>query len=328
MGSVPVGPAPAKLRLLAFAIDASLVAAIAVAVGLTVDWWLAAVVALAGFPLLAALLLAAFGTTLGKRAVGIHVVADDGARPPLRAVLRRELWGRLVLEHGLLLAGGAGAVGYGAGLRGGPPWHDVVSGTRVVRPGRRRRAARWRRSSRRTRGSARAGSSSAGTAARRRLPARRRPRDHGLGGVLPPDRGPHGPGADARRPERQVLGRVRRRGAHRAAPAGRRVSRRSRSTCTRPRSASTRPASRSGAATAAASGSARAAGGRSAHASVILDGIGAVHRRSAAAARPCCSRSGTASRSRSTTRWRARSSSAPARAAGRGLTATGPQRRH
>ena len=37
------------------------------------------------------------------------------------------------------------------------------------------------------------------------------PRDDGLGGVLPPDRGPHGPGADARRPERQVLGRLRRR---------------------------------------------------------------------------------------------------------------------
>jgi uncharacterized RDD family membrane protein YckC len=42
------------------------------------------------------------------------------------------LWGRLMLEHGLLLAGGAGAVGYGAGLRGGPAWHDVVGGTRVV----------------------------------------------------------------------------------------------------------------------------------------------------------------------------------------------------
>ena len=134
MRFVPVGPAPVKLRLLAFAIDAALVVAIAVAVGLAVDWWLAAVVALVGFPLLAALLLAAFGTTLGKRAVGIYVVADDGARPPLRAVLRRELWGRLVLEHGLLLAGGAGVVGYGAGLRGGPPWHDVVSGTRVVGP--------------------------------------------------------------------------------------------------------------------------------------------------------------------------------------------------
>jgi uncharacterized RDD family membrane protein YckC len=132
MRFVPVGPAPVKLRLLAFAIDAALVATLAVAVGLTVTWWLAAVVALAGIPVLAAVLLAAFGTTLGKRAVGIHVVAGDGGRPRLGAVLRRELWGRLVLEHALLLAGGAGAVGYGAGLRGGPPWHDAVSGTRVV----------------------------------------------------------------------------------------------------------------------------------------------------------------------------------------------------
>jgi len=91
-------------------------------------------VALIGLPLYSALLLSAVGTTIGKRAAAIRVVAPDGARPPLRAVLRRELWGRLVLEHGLLLAGGAGAVGYGAGLRGGPAWHDVVGGTRVVGP--------------------------------------------------------------------------------------------------------------------------------------------------------------------------------------------------
>jgi uncharacterized RDD family membrane protein YckC len=140
MGFVPVGPAPVKLRLLAFAIDAALVVALAVAAGLAVAWWLAILVVLAGFPLLAALLLAAFGTTLGKRAAGIHVVAGDGGRPPLRTVLRRELWGRLMLEHALLLAGGAGVVGYGTGLRGGPPWHDVVAGTRVV--GRERRARR------------------------------------------------------------------------------------------------------------------------------------------------------------------------------------------
>ncbi len=55
------------------------------------------------------------------------------ASGPLRAILRRELWGRLFLEHGLLFAGGAGAVGYGAGFTGPRrPWHDTVAGTRVV----------------------------------------------------------------------------------------------------------------------------------------------------------------------------------------------------
>ena len=132
MGFVPAGPAPMKERLLAFAIDAALVVVLAVVVGVAVNWWVAVAAALVVFPLLSAALLAAFGTTPGKRALGIHVVAGDGGRPPLRAVLHRELWGRLVLEHGLLLAGGAGAVGYGVGLRGGPPWHDTVSGTRVV----------------------------------------------------------------------------------------------------------------------------------------------------------------------------------------------------
>jgi uncharacterized RDD family membrane protein YckC len=63
----------------------------------------------------------------------LRVVGGDGHRPTLRAILRRELWGRLVLEHGLLFAGGAGAVGYGAGLTGpGRPWHDAVAGTHVV----------------------------------------------------------------------------------------------------------------------------------------------------------------------------------------------------
>src|SRR5690349_1329582 len=110
MRFVPVGPAPVKERLLAFAIDAALVVVLAVIVGVASSPWVALVAALIAFPLLSALLLAAFGTTPGKRAFGIRVVADDGARPPLRAVLRRELWGRLVLEHGLLVAGGAGAV--------------------------------------------------------------------------------------------------------------------------------------------------------------------------------------------------------------------------
>ena len=117
---------PAR-RILAFSIDAALVGGATVVAYLTGGAWFALVVAVAGLPVASAVFLAVAGTTPGKGAVGLRVVGADGRRPPLRAVLRRELWGRLVLEHGLMFAGGAGAVGYGAGLTGPRrPWHDVV----------------------------------------------------------------------------------------------------------------------------------------------------------------------------------------------------------
>lgn len=128
-----LGPPPARSRILAFAIDAALVGGATLAAWLAGGRWFAAAVALAGYPLAAAISLAIAGTTPGKRALGLRVVGADGRRPKLRAILRRELWGRLVLEHGLLFAGGAGAVGYGAGLTGPRrAWHDTVAGTRVV----------------------------------------------------------------------------------------------------------------------------------------------------------------------------------------------------
>jgi uncharacterized RDD family membrane protein YckC len=133
MRAVSLGPPPAGTRILAFSIDAALVGGATVVAYLTGGGWFALAVAVAGLPVASALFLAVAGTTPGKGAVGLRVVGADGRRPPLRAVLRRELWGRLVLEHGLMFAGGAGAVGYGAGLTGPRrPWHDVVGGTRVI----------------------------------------------------------------------------------------------------------------------------------------------------------------------------------------------------
>jgi uncharacterized RDD family membrane protein YckC len=130
---VSLGPPPAGTRILAFAIDAALVGGATVVAYLTGGEWFALAVAVAGLPVASAVFLAVAGTTPGKGAVGLRVVGADGRRPRLRAVLRRELWGRLVLEHGLMFAGGAGAVGYGAGLTGPRrPWHDVVGGTRVI----------------------------------------------------------------------------------------------------------------------------------------------------------------------------------------------------
>ncbi len=133
MGNVSLGPPPARTRVIAFAIDAALVGGATLVAGLSGGTWFALAVAIAGLPAASAIFLAVAGTTPGKAAVGLRVVGADGRRPRLRAVLRRELWGRLVLEHGLLFAGGAGAVGYGAGLTGTRrPWHDVVGGTRVI----------------------------------------------------------------------------------------------------------------------------------------------------------------------------------------------------
>ncbi len=133
MRLVSLGPPPARSRILAFAIDVALVGGAAVVAGLAGGRWFALAVAIVGLPVVSAIFLAIAGTTPGKSATGLRVVGADGRRPPLRAILRRELWGRLFLEHGLLFAGGAGAVGYGAGFTGPRrPWHDTVAGTRVV----------------------------------------------------------------------------------------------------------------------------------------------------------------------------------------------------
>ena len=133
MRFVSLGPPPARSRILAFSIDVALVGGATLVAGLVGGRWFALAVAIAGLPVASAIFLAIAGTTPGKRATGLRVVGVDGQRPPLRAILRRELWGRLFLEHGLLFAGGAGAVGYGAGFTGPRrPWHDTVAGTHVV----------------------------------------------------------------------------------------------------------------------------------------------------------------------------------------------------
>lgn len=130
---MPLGPPPARSRILAFAIDAALVGGAALVAGIAGGRWFALAVAIAGLPVASAIFLSIAGTTPGKSAMGLRVVGADGRRPGLRVILRRELWGRLVLEHVLLVAGGAGAVGYGAGLAGPRrPWHDTVAGTRVI----------------------------------------------------------------------------------------------------------------------------------------------------------------------------------------------------
>ncbi len=133
MRLVSLGPPPARSRILAFAIDVALVGGATLVAGLVGGRWFALAVAVAGLPVASAIFLAIAGTTPGKSATGLRVVGTDGARPTLRAILRRELWGRLFLEHGLLFAGGAGAVGYGAAFAGPRrPWHDTVAGTRVI----------------------------------------------------------------------------------------------------------------------------------------------------------------------------------------------------
>ena len=91
-----------------------------VAAYLTGGGWFALAVAVAGLPIGSAIFLAVAGTTPGKAAVGLRVVGTDGGRPPF-AVLRRELWGRLVLEHGLMFVGGAGAVATAPADRPPPP---------------------------------------------------------------------------------------------------------------------------------------------------------------------------------------------------------------
>ncbi len=123
-------------RLAATAIDVALALVGAVTIGAVAGEQAGLAVALVAPALLTASFLAVAGTTPGKRALDLAVVDQAGRTVSARQALRRELWGRLCLEHVLLLAGGAGAIGYGAGLRGdGRAWHDRVAGTRVIRRG-------------------------------------------------------------------------------------------------------------------------------------------------------------------------------------------------
>jgi uncharacterized RDD family membrane protein YckC len=130
-------PPPNARRLAAFAVDVAVVPGIPLAIAAAVvdgpGWaWLAAALVLG--PLLWTLLLATARTTPGKAIAGLTVTRVDGSRLTPRDAVRRELVGRGA-THALLLAGGAGVVGYLAGLTGPgrEAWHDRHAGTRVGR---------------------------------------------------------------------------------------------------------------------------------------------------------------------------------------------------
>ena len=138
----PVAPAPLMLRWAAGLIDLVLLAAAGNLVGLTVlevaEPWAGGPAALA---LAAAAVVATaaayfavgegrWGTTLGKLALGLRVVGEDGRPLGWRRALGRFLI--RVVGTGLAGAGWWLRPGRGHG-RGALPWHDALTGTRVVR---------------------------------------------------------------------------------------------------------------------------------------------------------------------------------------------------
>jgi uncharacterized RDD family membrane protein YckC len=85
-------------------------------------------------PVLLAFATAA-GGTIGRRACGLAVVrVADGERAGLPHSLRREVVGRSLVSTPLLLAGGAGLLGYAWAPRDrlGQTWHDHVGRTTVL----------------------------------------------------------------------------------------------------------------------------------------------------------------------------------------------------
>ena len=134
MRLVSLGPPPARSRILAFTIDLALVGGAALVAGLVGGRWFALAVAIVGLPVASAIFLALAGTTPGKRATGLRVVGADGQRPSLRAILRRELWGRLVPRARPAVRRRRRSGRLRRGLRRAPrrPWHDAVAGTRVI----------------------------------------------------------------------------------------------------------------------------------------------------------------------------------------------------
>jgi uncharacterized RDD family membrane protein YckC len=141
----PLEPAAFGERCAAFAIDLAwaavpaFLAALAVAdvaggLHAAVRGALVVATVLAVPPVAFALALAWRGTTPGKHARGLAVVGPDGGRIGPRRALRRELVGRLGVEHVLLGLGGGGALGYlwARRDRHAQAWHDHVAATHVV----------------------------------------------------------------------------------------------------------------------------------------------------------------------------------------------------
>lgn len=141
----PLDPAAFGERCAAFALDVAWAAVPAGLVAVGVDELAGGlhaavrgalvVAALLGVPpVLWAVALALGGTTPGKHARGLRVVGPDGGRISAARALRRELAGRLGIEHVMLAVGGGGALGYlwPRRDRAGRAWHDHVAATQVV----------------------------------------------------------------------------------------------------------------------------------------------------------------------------------------------------
>lgn len=139
MPSTTLVPPTLAVRAAARVLDVILVAIVNVAlgqvIGYGVDWLALGALGVLGY---FALCDAGFGATLGKRALGLRVIAADGGRPTPVQALRRELF---TLIGAVPLVGPLVALGVwvwmivairSSPLGQGP--HDVFAGgTRVVR---------------------------------------------------------------------------------------------------------------------------------------------------------------------------------------------------
>ncbi|ADU50220.1 RDD domain containing protein [Thermaerobacter marianensis DSM 12885] len=134
-------PAPLPLRWAAGLVDLILLGAVGNLAGLTVlelagargGWGTVGLAVLVVLATAAAYFAAGegrWGTTLGKLAVGIRVVAGDGRPPGFRRALGR--FAVRLVGTALLGAGWWPAL-VGSPRERGRTWHDAVAGTRAVR---------------------------------------------------------------------------------------------------------------------------------------------------------------------------------------------------
>ena len=93
------------------------------------------VLGIAGLAVYSIVMVGRYEQTLGKRALGLVVRGEDGARCGYGRAANRELLGRLLVEGLSTLLAGAGVISYllAANDRKGITWHDRIAGTIVVR---------------------------------------------------------------------------------------------------------------------------------------------------------------------------------------------------
>ena len=96
---------------------------------------------IAGLAVYSIVMIGRYEQTLGKRALGLVVRGEDGARCGYGRAANRELLGRLLVEGLSTLLAGAGIISYllAANDRKGITWHDRIAGTIVVRDAPRAR---------------------------------------------------------------------------------------------------------------------------------------------------------------------------------------------